>query len=226
MTVTTTEAESGAWEQLRRWPRHDGPMSLDRALDLVSRVRAAYRDARGMAPLHRQSGHVLDRALAATIPDGPGPGGGPLAPSLYTCGRVRRLTTEDATVTAWAADLGHAGTSREIGVYGSEGEARAAIEAAADAAWYELEAWLHEYVVGEWTLTREPLTITRQDRVTVAQAAELAGVGASTWRAYVARGQAPAADGQTNSGAPWWLRETVETWLANRPGQGRRRGGN
>ena len=59
------------------------------------------------------------------------------------------------------------------------------------------------------------------DRLTARQAAALAGVQPSTWTSYVSRQQAPAADGQFGN-QNWWLRSTVETWLANRPGQGAR----
>ena len=55
------------------------------------------------------------------------------------------------------------------------------------------------------------------DRLTVAQAAERAGVKPATWRAYVARGQAPAADGSHDQRTPWWLASTVDRWLAARP---------
>lgn len=55
------------------------------------------------------------------------------------------------------------------------------------------------------------------------QAAALLDVNPSTWRAYVARGQAPAPDGHEEiSGAPWWWRRTVEAFKRSRPGRGAR----
>jgi len=59
--------------------------------------------------------------------------------------------------------------------------------------------------------------------LTSAQAAEAAGVGESTFRAYVARGQAPAPDGRDlMSGQPGWYVATISTWMAVRPGRGAR----
>lgn len=43
--------------------------------------------------------------------------------------------------------------------------------------------------------------------------ADLAGVGASTWRSYVARGTAPAPQ-RTHSGRPYWSRPIVEAYVA------------
>jgi hypothetical protein len=57
--------------------------------------------------------------------------------------------------------------------------------------------------------------------LTVRDAAAWAGVTPSTWRSYVARGQAPAADGHLGA-TPYWHESTVRAWLDNRPGQGRR----
>jgi predicted DNA-binding transcriptional regulator AlpA len=59
-----------------------------------------------------------------------------------------------------------------------------------------------------------------------AAAAEYVGVSPSTWRAYVARGQAPRPDGTEASkghALPVWRRATLDEWQAARPGQGRRR---
>lgn len=53
-------------------------------------------------------------------------------------------------------------------------------------------------------------------RLTAAQAAARAGVGAGTWRAYVARDQAPASTGDG------WLSSEVDEWIARRPGRGSR----
>jgi len=58
----------------------------------------------------------------------------------------------------------------------------------------------------------------------VKDAAARINVKPNTWRAYVAREQAPAPDGREEiSGTPWWWESTVETFKANRPGQGSRK---
>jgi hypothetical protein len=62
----------------------------------------------------------------------------------------------------------------------------------------------------------------RRERLTVAQAAERAGVATSTWRSYVARDQAPKPDGAYDARTPWWWASTVDTWMGARPGRGRR----
>ena len=54
------------------------------------------------------------------------------------------------------------------------------------------------------------------ERLTVAQAASLAGVRPSTWRSYVAREQAPRPDGQFDGRTPWWHEETVREWMEER----------
>lgn len=56
-------------------------------------------------------------------------------------------------------------------------------------------------------------------QLTNTDAAALAGVTPASWRKYVSDGRAPKPDG-TLGRTPWWRRETVETWKANRPGQG------
>jgi hypothetical protein len=59
------------------------------------------------------------------------------------------------------------------------------------------------------------------ETLTAVEAATLAGVAASTWRAYVARGQAPAPVGYSpRSGRRVWDAQVVRTWLAARPGRG------
>lgn len=58
-------------------------------------------------------------------------------------------------------------------------------------------------------------------KLTAKQAAELAGVSSSTWRSYVARGRAPARDGQFGRES-WWWESTVREWMASRPGRGAR----
>lgn len=58
-------------------------------------------------------------------------------------------------------------------------------------------------------------------------AAAHVGIAASTWRAYVTRGQAPAPDlPPLISGGhaiPGWKQTTLDTWKSDRPGRGRRR---
>jgi hypothetical protein len=54
--------------------------------------------------------------------------------------------------------------------------------------------------------------MTAEDRLTVAEAAELVGVAPATWRAYVARGRAPKPDGRHDKRTPYWFRSTVEGW--------------
>jgi len=60
------------------------------------------------------------------------------------------------------------------------------------------------------------------------QAAARAGVAAGTWRSYCnpkagrpARGPAPdGTDVERGHARPWWTPETVDAWLAARPGKG------
>jgi hypothetical protein len=60
-------------------------------------------------------------------------------------------------------------------------------------------------------------------KLTANLAAEMAGVRPNTWRAYVARGHAPAPDGREElSRHPYWLETTVSAWKASRPGPGAR----
>ena len=54
-------------------------------------------------------------------------------------------------------------------------------------------------------------------RLTTAQVAQEVGIRPATWRAYVARGQAPEADGQLDARTPYWLRATIDKWIAQRP---------
>lgn len=70
----------------------------------------------------------------------------------------------------------------------------------------------------------------RGRRLSTRDAAARAGVGRSTWRDYTTpkatRGGrliGPAPDGHEEiSGYPYWYEATVDTWRANRPGQGTR----
>lgn len=56
------------------------------------------------------------------------------------------------------------------------------------------------------------------EKWTVKQAATAIGVEPATWRAYVARNQAPEPDGHSNPcGCPWWFKSTVMTWHQSRP---------
>lgn len=57
------------------------------------------------------------------------------------------------------------------------------------------------------------------DELTTAAVADLLGIEPATWRAYVARGQAPGPDGRHDARTPYWRRETVEAWQAGRRGQ-------
>lgn len=64
--------------------------------------------------------------------------------------------------------------------------------------------------------------MTEQQRLRVADIATRAGITPTTWTAYVARGTAPKPDGHYDGRTPWWWASTIDTWLANRPGQGAR----
>lgn len=74
-------------------------------------------------------------------------------------------------------------------------------------------------------------TAERGRKLSAKAAAERAGVSLSTWYDYTTprksrsgRLIAPAPDGREEiSGTPWWWESTVDTWKANRIGQGRRR---
>jgi hypothetical protein len=51
------------------------------------------------------------------------------------------------------------------------------------------------------------------------------GVEGTTWRAYVARGQAPHPQGRdiiNGRAQPWWEEGVIDHWIAGRPGPGRR----
>jgi hypothetical protein len=50
------------------------------------------------------------------------------------------------------------------------------------------------------------------ERLTVSAVAERLGIQPSTWRAYVARGQAPKPDGWYDRRTPWWHASTIEAW--------------
>lgn len=59
--------------------------------------------------------------------------------------------------------------------------------------------------------------MTRRVKLTVAEAATLAGVTPATWRSYVARGQRPEPDGYAEPcGCPWWYVATITRDIAER----------
>lgn len=58
---------------------------------------------------------------------------------------------------------------------------------------------------------------TTGGRLTTQGVAEHLDIKASTWRAYVARGQAPQPDGHYDARTPYWLASTIDTWKASRP---------
>lgn len=68
------------------------------------------------------------------------------------------------------------------------------------------------------------------DLLTGPQIAALLGIGDATWRAYVSRGQAPAADDPDADNPnpyrrnPRWQRATVDAWRQARRGQAWKRG--
>lgn len=51
------------------------------------------------------------------------------------------------------------------------------------------------------------------------------GLDSATWRAYVARGQAPHPNGRDiirGRAQPWWTTEAIQRWITGRPGPGYR----
>lgn len=60
-------------------------------------------------------------------------------------------------------------------------------------------------------------------KLTTPQAAELAGMKASSWRSRKQRGTVPPPDGQYDGRTPWWLESTVRAWMAARKPAGRPR---
>ena len=55
-------------------------------------------------------------------------------------------------------------------------------------------------------------------RLTAADVARTLDIKPSTWRAYVARSQAPAADGQIDGRTPYWRASTIESWRSRTQG--------
>jgi hypothetical protein len=217
LTVETTDEPTSLDVAIREPIRHDGPMTLGQAGDLVSQITGRYTLAGAQIPVLPGGSAKVRRAFTPRPPAAP-----QTAQSYYTRGRVRRVPSG-----LWAADQGWAGTTRSLGEHETQLDAEAAVRDGIQRAWTRLEEWLDQYVHGSWTLELLPIEeIEVQDRVTAAQAAEIVGVSDSTWRGYVARGQAPAPDGRDERDRPWWHRGTVETWTAGRRGQGWRRGQN
>ncbi|MCD5310866.1 helix-turn-helix transcriptional regulator [Kineosporia babensis] len=109
---------------------------------------------------------------------------------------------------------------RPLGEHDTHEAALAAVQAGHDDAWRTLRAWLATYVAGAWTLASEELSIIEEDRLPGPAVAELLGIASGTWRGYVSRGQAPAPDGRSGDGRPYWTTATLDAW--DRPGQGAR----
>ncbi|MBB4940788.1 putative DNA-binding transcriptional regulator AlpA [Streptosporangium album] len=66
----------------------------------------------------------------------------------------------------------------------------------------------------------------KEDRKLVTkEVAELAGMKPPSWRARVARGDAPKPDGHHDQRTPWWLESTVLEFIAGRKPPGRPRKG-
>lgn len=60
------------------------------------------------------------------------------------------------------------------------------------------------------------------ERLTTAEAAELAGLSPANWRSWRARGvpklnPIPEPDGHYDARTPWWWSTTVEQWKSRRP---------
>lgn len=60
------------------------------------------------------------------------------------------------------------------------------------------------------------------DQLTYEDVAPLVGVTVASLRQYQFRGAMPEPDGHVGR-TPWWSRETIEKWLAERPSRGRRK---
>ena len=67
------------------------------------------------------------------------------------------------------------------------------------------------------------MTGSPDDRLITAEVAELAGITTASVRRYRQRGAIPEPDGMLGR-TPWWRRDTIERWIATRPGPGRPRG--
>ncbi len=212
--IVTTDEPTTLGQRIREPLVHHGALTLSDAADLVRQYEAAYQMAGLAIPRLPGGSTKARRAFTPRAPKTP-----ITARSYYTQGRIRRVPETGR----WAADQGFAGTTRPLGEYDTPDEAEQRIIAATSGAWDALEAWLLDHVGGDWHLVRETgVDIEILDRMTSEQAAALAGVEPSTWRAYVARGQAPAASGTGAAGRDYWDRVDVLAWLDIRPGQGKR----
>lgn len=60
-------------------------------------------------------------------------------------------------------------------------------------------------------------------QVSVGELSASTGLKPTTLSNYARRGYMPAPDGHVGR-TPWWWKSTVDTWLANRPGQAWRKG--
>jgi predicted DNA-binding transcriptional regulator AlpA len=58
---------------------------------------------------------------------------------------------------------------------------------------------------------------------TIDDVADFCGISTHTWRSYVSRGQAPAAE-QVYGRTPLWRPDTIREWHSQRPGRGWRAG--
>lgn len=54
-------------------------------------------------------------------------------------------------------------------------------------------------------------------KLTVPQVAARFLIEPATFRSYVSRGQAPAADGMVDGGRPYWLQSTIDRWRTTKP---------
>lgn len=61
------------------------------------------------------------------------------------------------------------------------------------------------------------MTIEANELITAAEAAEIAGITPSTFRAYMARGQAGIPAGVEIGDRRFYLRAEIEAWAATRP---------
>lgn len=64
------------------------------------------------------------------------------------------------------------------------------------------------------------MTLDGQEHMTAAECAEMVGVKPSTWRGWVARGQAPKPSRRLDARTPLWSKAEVEEWHSQRPGRG------
>lgn len=64
------------------------------------------------------------------------------------------------------------------------------------------------------------MTIEANELITAAEAAEIAGITPSTFRAYMARGQAGIPAGVEIGDRRFYYRAEIEAWAATRPSHG------